>query len=223
LGGLKYYLEKKYGADEKVSQVARIVQEEAFRADRQMRNALFSASESLEQRGLNFEEGLINETLTLCAERFRETAQKRGITIIVYDSLKKLPPIYFDKTQMEQVFTNLIDNAIKYSYAKESIEIRGEDHGRKVEISIKDNGVGIPERLYEKIFEGFTRSDILDPTRFIPGTGLGLKIAKKCVVNHKGKIFVHSKPYYSDPKKVMNYEGYATTFFVILPKNPREK
>lgn len=222
LGGLKYYLEKKYGADEKVSQIARIVQEEAFRADRQMRNALFSANESLAQRGLNFEEGLISETINSCAERFRETAQKRGISIIIYDNLKKLPPIHFDKTQMEQVFTNLIDNAIKYSYAKESIEIRGEDLGRKVQISIKDNGVGIPENLNEKIFEGFIRSEKLDSTRFIPGTGLGLKIAKKCVVNHKGKIFVHSKPYYSDPKKVMNYEGYTTTFVVMLPKNPRE-
>jgi len=223
LGGLKYYLEKKYGDDERVRQVARIVQEEAFRADRQMRNALFSASESLEQRGLNLEEALISETINSCAERFRETAQKRGISIVIYDNLKKLPPIHFDKTQMEQVFTNLIDNAIKYSYAKESIEIRGEDHGRQVAISIKDNGVGIPERLQEKIFEGFTRSDKLDPTRFIPGTGLGLKIAKKCVVNHKGKIFVHSKSYYSDPKKVLNYEGYATTFVVMLPKNPKEQ
>jgi len=222
LGGLKYYLEKKYGDDERVRQVARIVQEEAFRADRQMRNALFSASESFEQRGLNLEEALISETINSCAERFRETAQKRGISIVIYDNLKKLPPIHFDKTQMEQVFTNLIDNAIKYSYAKESIEIRGEDHGRQVAISIKDNGVGIPERLQEKIFEGFTRSDKLDPTRFIPGTGLGLKIAKKCVVNHKGRIFVHSKSYYSDPKKVLNYEGYATTFVVMLPKNPRE-
>ncbi len=223
LGALKYHLEKKYGDDERVRQIAQIVQEEAYRADRQMKNALFSAAESLEMMGSNFEEGQISETINYCAERFRETAKKRGITIIVYDSVKKLPPFLYDKVQMEQVFTNLIDNAVKYSYANENIEIKGEDHGRRVEISVKDNGVGIPERWYEQIFEEFQRSDIMDRTRFIPGTGLGLKIAKKFVLNHKGKIFVVSKPYLNDPKKVMNYEGYTTTFFVILPKNPKEQ
>jgi PAS domain S-box-containing protein len=222
LGGLEYYLKKKYGDDERVRKVARIVQEEAFRADRQMKNALFSTGESFEQRGTNFEEGLISDVIIFCAERFQETAQKRGINIIIYDSLKKLPAVHFDKSQIEQVFTNLIDNAVKYSYGGESVEVKGQDHGRKVEISIKDNGVGIPERLYEKIFEGFTRSDILDAARFIPGTGLGLKIARKIVLNHKGKIFVHSKAYYNDPKKVANYEGYTTTFVAILPKNPKE-
>ncbi|MFQ5638200.1 MAG: ATP-binding protein [bacterium] len=222
LGGLRYYLEKRYSNDERVRKIARIVQEEAFRADRQMKNALYSTGESLERMGVNFENDSISDTVSYCADRFRETAEKRGIKIIVYDSLKKLPGIYYDKSQMEQVFTNLIDNAVKYSYSKENIEIRGEDHGRKVEISVKDNGVGIPERLYEQIFEGFTRSDKLDPTRFIPGTGLGLKIAKKFVEKHNGKIFVRSKPFYVDPQKVMNYEGYTTTFFVILPKNPKE-
>jgi signal transduction histidine kinase len=222
LGGLIYYLQKTYGGDEKVLQTAKIVQEEAFRADRQMRNALFSATESLETMGLNFEEASISETIASCAERFRETARKRGINIIIYDSVKRLPRIYYDRSQMEQVFTNLIDNAVKYSFANQNIEIKGEDHGRKVEISIKDNGLGIPERLYDQIFEGFTRSPQLDPSRFIPGTGLGLKIAKKIVTDHKGKIFVHSKPYYNDPQKVMKYEGYATTFFVMLPKNPKE-
>jgi len=223
LGGLEYYLKKKYGDDEHVRKIAKIVQEEAFRAERQMRNALFSAGESFEVMGSNFEEGLISETINYCAERFRETAKKRSINIIIYDSVKKLPPILYDKTQIEQVFTNLIDNAVKYSYAAQNIEFKGEDHGRKVEISVKDNGVGIPERLHEQIFEEFQRSDIRDRSRFIPGTGLGLKIAKKFVLIHKGKIFVHSKPYLSDPKKVMNYEGYTTTFFVILPKNPKER
>jgi PAS domain S-box-containing protein len=223
LGALKYYLEKKYGDDERVRQVAQIVQEEAYRADRQMKNALFSAAESLEMMGSNFEESQLSETITYCAERFRETAKKRGITIIIYDNVKKLPPFLYDKVQMEQVFTNLIDNAVKYSYANQNIEIKGEDHGRRVEISVKDTGVGIPERWYEQIFEEFQRSDIMDRTRFIPGTGLGLKIAKKFVLNHKGKIFVVSKPSLNDPKKVMNYEGYATTFFVMLPKNPKEQ
>jgi signal transduction histidine kinase/PAS domain-containing protein len=222
LGGLIYYLKKSYGDDQKVMKTAKIIQEETFRAERQMRNALFSAQESLEGTEQYFEQSHIHETIALCADRFRETAQKRGIKIIIYDSVRKLPAISYDKTQIEQVFTNLIDNAVKYSYAHQNIEIRGTDLGRKVEISFKDMGVGIPQRLQERIFEGFSRSEIKDSTRYIPGTGLGLKIAKKFVEDHKGKILVSSKPYFQDPQKIMNYEGYTTIFMVILPKNPKE-
>ncbi|MFQ5652801.1 MAG: ATP-binding protein [bacterium] len=223
LGGLIYYLKKTYGDDQRVLKVARIVEEETFRGARQMKNALASAGESFERMGLNLEKNFIGETVSACADRFFETANKRGIRIIIRDSVRNLPVSYFDKSQMEQVFTNLIDNAVKYSYANQNIEITGDDHGRKLQISVKDLGVGIPERYYQRIFEGFSRSDILDATRFIPGTGLGLKIARKIIEGHNGKILVNSKPYFKDPRKVMNYEGYATVFIVLLPKNPKEQ
>ena len=222
LGGLRYHLEKNYPEDARVKKTAKIVEEEAYRAARQMNNSLFSNVESLEALGVNFEEGFIGKTIQLCSDRFQESADKRGIRIVVYDSVKKLPGLHFDRSQMEQVFTNLFDNAVKYSHAHQQIEVRGMDLGKKVEISVLDRGLGIPENQYEKIFQGFTRSEVLDTSRYIPGTGLGLMIAKEIVERHHGKIRVKSVPFFDDPKRRMNYEGYDTTFYVTLPYNPRE-
>jgi len=222
LGGLKYHLDKKYGEDQQVKKVAKIIEEEAFRAARQMKNTLLSTVESFEALGANFEKGSIGDTIVLCANRFFETADKRGIKIIVWDSVKKLPPIYYDKTQMEQVFTNLVDNAVKYSHFNQDIEIRGKEIGKNVEIAIMDYGLGIPKNQYERIFQAFSRSEVLDTKRFIPGTGLGLTIAREIVERHKGKITIESTPLTKDLVKIQNYEGYVTTFHVLLPHNPKE-
>jgi len=222
LGGLKYHLDKKYGEDQLVKKVKKVVEEEAFRAARQMSNTLLSTEEALEAMGMNFEKGFIRDTIMLCADRFFEKAKKRGITIIVFDSVKRLPPIYYDKTQIEQVFANLLDNAVKYSHFNQDIDIRGKELDNAIEISIMDRGLGIPENQYERIFQGFVRSEILDTSRYIPGTGLGLKISKEIVERHKGEIKVKSFPFMEDPRRIMNYDGYETAFLVILPENPKE-
>ncbi|GEM_PF-5466997 len=222
LGGLKYQLDKNYGENPQVKKTAKIIEEEAFRAARQMKNTLFSTVESLEAMKTNFEKGFIRDTILLSASRFFEKAKKRGITIIVFDSVKRLPPIFYDKTQMEQVFTNLLDNAVKYSHFNRDIDIEGRELDGVIEISIIDRGLGIPEAQFEHIFKAFSRGEFLDTTRFIPGTGLGLTIAKEIVERHKGKISVHSFPFVKDPIKIKNYEGYETTFFVLLPQNPNE-
>lgn len=222
LGGLKYLLDKNHGENLKVKKTAKIIEEEAFRAARQMNNTLFSTPESLEAMKTNFEKGFIRDTIGLCANRFFEKARKRGITIIVFDNVKHLPFIYYDKTQIEQVFTNLLDNAVKYSHFNKDIDVMGKDLGGGIEISILDRGLGIPEDQYDQIFKAFSRSEFLDTTRFIPGTGLGLTIAKEIVRRHKGMISVKSIPFVKDPIKIKNYEGYETTFSVLLPKNPNE-
>ncbi|MGH7492148.1 MAG: GAF domain-containing protein [bacterium] len=222
LGGLKYHLEKKHGEDAQMATTLRIVHEEAYRATRQMTNTLFSTVHSLEAMGINLEKGYLSKTIKLCVDRFFETAQKRGVRIIVFDSVKKLPFVFYDKTKLEQVFTNLLDNAVKYSHDHQNIEIKGREVGRKIEIAILDRGLGIPENQYERIFQGFARSEVLDSTRYIPGTGLGLTIAREFVEQHKGKIWVRSVPFMKDPRKIRNYEGYETTVFVLLPFNPKE-
>ncbi len=222
LGGLNYHLAKKQSEDPHMAATLRIMEEEAFRATRQMTNTLFSTVQSLDAMGINLEKGYISSTIKLCASRFFETAEKRGIRLIVFDSIKKLPHLYYDTTKLEQVFTNLLDNAVKYSHFNQNIEIRGREVGRKIEITVMDRGLGIPENQYERIFQGFTRSEILDGTRYIPGTGLGLTIAREFIEQHKGKIWVKSTAFMKDPRKIRNFEGYETTFFVLLPLNPKE-
>jgi two-component system sensor histidine kinase VicK len=105
--------------------------------------------------------------------------------------------------QMVQVFGNLINNAASYSPAGSRIEIMAEPKFSKVKISIKDHGVGIPVSQHGNVFGKFFRADNVSKT--IPGSGLGLYVAKSMVEAHGGKIWFESK------------ENLGTTFFVELP------
>ena len=137
--------------------------------------------------------------------------------------IKKLPPFKFDKSKIEQVINNLIDNAIKYSHFNRLIQIQGFDDGTKIHIDFWDKGLGIPQSEFDNIFQGFSRGIQKDKKRYIPGTGLGLKISKEIVEEHGGKIKVKSTPFFNDPRKIEDYDGYDTIFTIILPKKPKEK
>ncbi|AZB44193.1 response regulator [Bacillus sp. FJAT-42376] len=97
-----------------------------------------------------------------------------------------------DKDKLSQVFSNLISNAIKYSPNGGSIEIRLFEEEQYLNISIKDEGLGIPKEAMDKLFNKFYRVDNSDRRR-IGGTGLGLAIAKEIVKAHEGTISVQSE------------------------------
>ncbi len=105
--------------------------------------------------------------------------------------LKKLPEIYCEKIKIEQVFQNLISNAVKYN-DKESciIEIDYEDLGTHHLFKIKDNGKGIEEKNFEKIFQIFQTLQSKDD---FESTGIGLSIVKRIIQLHGGDINVKSK------------------------------
>jgi len=110
--------------------------------------------------------------------------------------MKKLPVVKGYRRQLQQLFQNLISNAIKYSKADEPprIEIssgEAEEGGTRYHvITVKDNGIGFPKEYAEKIFQMFTR---LHGKNEYSGTGVGLSIVKKVVENHNGFIKVESK------------------------------
>lgn len=108
-----------------------------------------------------------------------------------------------DLVQLTQVFGNLFNNAASYSPAGSKIEVKAEPHDGKITVSIKDQGLGIPKPQQEKMFTKFFRGDNVSKT--IPGSGLGLYVAKSIVENHGGKIWFESA------------ENLGTTFFVELP------
>ncbi len=97
-----------------------------------------------------------------------------------------------DRKKMEQVFLNLIDNAIRYTPAGTKIELRERREGANFIFEIIDNGPGIPEEHISRIFERFYR---VDPARSreTGGTGLGLSIVKHIVIAHGGTIQVASQ------------------------------
>lgn len=115
------------------------------------------------------------------------------------------PTVEADRVRLEQVLTNLIDNAIKFTPAGGSITISGEHLGDRVRLRVTDTGIGIPMEERERIFDRFYQVDS-GSTRSYRGTGLGLTICKHIVEQHQGRIWVEGR------------EGEGATFVVELPR-----
>ncbi len=126
----------------------------------------------------------------------RNLADKAGTHRIVKDIPASLPPVWADADRLEQILTNLIDNAIKYSVQGTTVMIAARElcaSPELIEFTITDQGVGIPEEHLPKIFTKFGRLD--NPlVRQTEGTGLGLYITRSLVLALGGKIEVSSKP-----------------------------
>ncbi|UKT65477.1 ATP-binding protein [Pedobacter mucosus] len=106
--------------------------------------------------------------------------------------LGHLPNLKGDRTMIAQVFSNLISNAVKYSsmVKKPVIEISASINGGEIVYSIKDNGMGIDNRYYDRVFELFKR---MDNVKDIDGTGVGLAIVKRIIERHNGRVWFESK------------------------------
>jgi len=114
---------------------------------------------------------------------------RQDIQIEVPQSLPK--QVICNARQIEQLFQNLIDNAIKYNRsAIKKVKITFEESASEWIFTIKDNGIGIPEKYKEQVFEMFKR---LHGTQEFNGTGIGLAICKRIVDNHKGTIAIESE------------------------------
>ncbi len=115
-----------------------------------------------------------------------------------------MPSISGDRTNLEGVFTNLVNNAIKYTPEGGEVTIHATGDGKNVRIEISDTGIGISKGDLARIFDRFYRVKS-EKTRQIVGTGLGLSIVKHIVEAHLGTISVESE------------EGAGSTFTVVLP------
>lgn len=135
---------------------------------------------------------------------FHEAKARRKNLKLSIDPLPELPAILANKRSMEEVFSNLISNAIRYTPQGGSITLSGDVEKDYIRICVKDTGLGIDKKDQDRIFERFYRAKN-DQTRFITGTGLGLAIVKSIVDAHHGMIKVESEP------------GKGSTFQVDLP------
>lgn len=174
---------------------------------------------------------LINEFLDSAKLENSKSSEKRslfnitGVTRTIMDSLdviakdrgiilegiipdKKIE-IWGDPDKLNQVISNLVDNAIKYNKPEGKVQVSLKEADDSIVISVKDTGMGIPKGDLDKVFDRFYRVERSD-TAGIPGTGLGLSIVKDIVNMHKGAISVESE--INDGSK----------FTVALPKNLRK-
>ncbi len=104
-----------------------------------------------------------------------------------------VPQLWADAKRLEQVLSNLVENAIKYVPVQGNIEIRWEERPGEVVLVVTDDGPGVPPEHHARIFERFYRVDSAR-SREQGGTGLGLAIVKHIVQRHGGKVSVESRP-----------------------------
>jgi two-component system, OmpR family, phosphate regulon sensor histidine kinase PhoR len=142
------------------------------------------------------------ELIDNVAKIFEQKLQHKGLSFKL-DIVPGIPPIMADAFKLEQVFINLIDNAVKYTEAG-SVSVRAEGKGNVVEIVVEDTGAGIPREYLSRIFERFYVVD-KSRSRAVGGTGLGLSIVKHVITLHNGTIHVDSTL------------GSGTRFVVTLP------
>jgi signal transduction histidine kinase len=108
------------------------------------------------------------------------------------DVAVRVPPIRGDRERLRQIVTNLIDNAIKYSPEGDEVEVSVRPANGSVCITVTDHGPGIPQDQQRLIFEKFGRANVQGSS--MPGTGLGLFIARSIAEAHGGSLDVRSRP-----------------------------
>jgi signal transduction histidine kinase len=147
---------------------------------------------------------LIHEAI----EELRVIGEKKGLAFNLGCKDFENTPVFIraDSGKLKQVFSNIVDNAIKYTPAGSisvGIEVLPEHHA--VLVRVKDTGIGIPPQDQDRLFHKFNRASNAN-TATVYGTGLGLYIAKEIVRAHNGWIHIHS-----------DGEGKGTTFTIELP------
>jgi PAS domain S-box-containing protein len=129
----------------------------------------------------------MNKLISQAAKQFEYKIQQNEITFKVLE----LPPCLGDAAQVDQVFSNLIDNALKYICPERNakISISGKVEDKRAIYCVEDNGIGIPTSAQQKIFNIFHQAH-----KTSNGEGIGLAIVQKIALSHKGKVWVESEP-----------------------------
>ncbi|MDI5923782.1 ATP-binding protein [Rhizobium leguminosarum] len=164
-----------------------------------MESILASGRLETGQITLKRSEGDLKAVLVTCCDRQRHLSR----THVFHLDLEPIPDVLtFDRSAMEQVFTNLISNAVKYSPNAPDIHVRARADEKTVEIAISDSGIGMDAEDLPKLFQPYYRAR---SATGIAGTGIGLNVVKQVIELHGGTVEVTSEL------------GKGTTFTVLLP------
>lgn len=146
----------------------------------------------------------LNDALRNVVSILKAKAEDKSITLNC-NIASSVGKIVGNQFSIEEVVTNVLLNAVKYTPANGTVQISAEDRGDRVLVQITDTGIGIPTEEQGRIFDEFYRADNARRVER-DGTGLGLSIVKHIVERHSGEMHVQSQ------------EGFGTTFTITLPK-----
>ncbi|MFS0781335.1 ATP-binding protein [Bacillus sp. 1P06AnD] len=191
--------------DDEKKEMARVIYDESLRMGRLVNDLLDLARMEAGYINLNYEEVELEDYLNRIASKFFGLAKEKGITVAteLHDSNYVW---VMDPDRIEQVLTNLIDNAIRHTPQSGKVTVEQDIVNDRLMIQVKDTGSGIPDEDLPFVFERFYKADKAR-TRGRSGTGLGLAIAQNIIKAHDGDITVESK------------QGEGTTFTFIIPQS----
>jgi two-component system phosphate regulon sensor histidine kinase PhoR len=190
--------------EEVASQFVQVIKRHSDRLEKIVEDLLILSKIESKEFQLKMESLSVSDLIGDVLDILMELLNKKKISV----SLGEIPPtllVYGDRQYLEQVLINILDNAIKYGHEGGTIMISAtERNHREVEISVKDNGIGIPKEDLLRVFERFYRVD-KGRSHELGGTGLGLSIVKHIVQAHGGKVWAESQL------------EVGTTFYFTLP------
>jgi two-component system sensor histidine kinase KdpD len=200
ISGLSSELLEKAGLlPNKVQEMVKVIYDQSSRLSRMVNNVLDITSIESGKMTLNKQPYFIEEIIGSALLRLKNILPESAVTI----NVKTKDLIEVDGILIEQVFTNLLENAVKHNRISLSVNITVEDKKKYLQIYVMDNGPGIMRGQEQKIFEKFAKGKL-------EGNGLGLSICKAIIEAHGGQIWAK------------NQESGGATFIFTLPKGDTE-
>lgn len=144
----------------------------------------------------------ISKLLKEITDKYSEPCKEKDVSLNL-DVEKELPLIAADKDQLYKAFSNLVDNAVKFTSSKGKVKVKASQKNGYLRVSVSDTGPGIKQKDIDRIFERFYTGS--NDRSIAAGTGLGLSIVKHAIDKHKGSV------------KVKSSWGKGSTFEVKLP------
>jgi PAS domain S-box-containing protein len=198
--------EQEWSAEE-VKEYATDITTDARRLTRMINDVLDLERMKSGQTTINCQPVDVNALLRARAEQIQQITSKHTIVCTLDETL---PLVDADQDQLIQVINNLLSNAVKYSPAGGEIVLGSQRKEDAIQMSIQDQGIGIPEEVQKDISVPYSRI-ALEQTRYISGSGLGLSIVYEIIRLHGGTIWVESTI------------GHGSTFHVSLPTSQKTR
>ena len=177
---------------EELTRILRVMERHSDRLELLVEDLLTLARLESANPNLQMEKVDLSSFLPEMVRDWEKKVTSKQLNIIV-DLPTGLPPIFADRTRLQEALYNLLDNAVKYSRERGEIRLSARQRDGEIELAVSDDGIGIAAEDLPRIFERFYRADKARSPDKVRGTGLGLAIVKHIAQLHGGRVEAESE------------------------------